>query len=146
MENLYYRFKNVSVEQFATLSDSLSENSSMDYETRFSFRYLKDESVLVSRTETALFQDKELKMKAVFDCAFEFKKESIVEITQEDGSIVFPRDVLIQLASLNYGTLRGVVLERTKGTAFASIFLPPLAVGEIIEKNLIVPAGTEEKL
>lgn len=138
MENLYYRFKNVSVEQFATLSDNLLDSLPMDYETQFSFQFSKDERVLVSRSEISLFQGKELKMKSIFDCAFEIKDESIVEITQEDGSIIFPRSVLIQLASLNYGTLRGIIIERTKGTVFSSIFLPPLVIGEIIKEDLVI--------
>lgn len=139
MENLYYRFKDVSVEQFATLSESLSANSSVDYQTLFSFRFIKEENVLISRTEVSLLQGKELKMKSVLDCSFEIKTESIEQVTNEDGSIVFPRGSLIQLASLNYGTLRGIIIERTKGTAFASIFLPPLVVSEVIKGDLIIP-------
>ncbi len=146
MADLYYRFKNVSIEQFATLSNKLQENVPIDYKTLFSFKYLKDENVLVSRAEVILLQEKELKMKTIFDCSFEIKKESIAEITQEDGSIVFTKNVLIQLASLNYGTLRGIVIEKTKGTSFSHIFLPPLVVGDIIKEDLIIPVKIEEEL
>lgn len=144
MENLYYRFKSVSLEQFATLSNSFSENASTDYETVLSFHFLKDERLLVSKAEVNLIQDKELKMKSVLNCAFEIKEESVIEVTQENGSIVFPRNLLIQLASLNYGTLRGVVIERTKGTKFSSIILPPLVVGDIIKEDLIIQSESEE--
>jgi hypothetical protein len=143
MENLYYRFRSVSVEQFATLSDSLSENDTMDYETTFSFRFIKDERLLISRSEVNLLQNKELKMKSVLDCTFEVKEESVIDVTQEDGSIVFPRNLLIQLASLNYGTLRGIVIERTKGTVFSSIILPPLVVGDIIKEDLVIRFDAE---
>lgn len=146
MENLYYRFNNVSVEQFATLSNNFSKTDSMDYETFLSFRFLKDERLLVSRAEVNLFQDKELKMKAVLDCSFEVKEESVTEVIQENGNMVFPKHFLIQLASLNYGTLRGIVIERTKGTVFSSIILPPLLVGDIIKEDLIIPFESEEKL
>lgn len=139
MENLYYRFKDVSVEQFATLNESLFAGSPVDYQTLFSFRFIKEENILVSRTEVSLLQGKELKMKSILDCSFEIKAESIELITNDDGSIVFPRGSLVQLASLNYGTLRGIIIERTKGTAFSSIFLPPLVVSEVIKEDLVIP-------
>lgn len=138
MENLYYRFKNISVEQFATLSEELSNSLPLDFETQLSFQFYQEEKVIVSRSIVSLIQGNELKLKSVFDCSFEIKEESLIQITQEDGSVIFPRSVLIQLASLNYGTLRGIIVERTKGTCFSSVFLPPLFVGEIIKEDLVV--------
>lgn len=138
MENLYYRFKNISVEQFATLSEELSNSLPLDFETQLSFQFYQEEKVIVSRSIVSLIQGSELKLKSVFDCSFEIKEESLIQITQEDGSVIFPRSVLIQLASLNYGTLRGIIVERTKGTCFSSVFLPPLVVGEIIKEDLVV--------
>ena len=139
MADLYYRFKSVSVEQFATISEDLSDKMPMDYKTRFSFRFLKDENVLVSRADVILLQKNELKMKAIFDCSFEIKEESVVEATLGNGDVVIPRGLLVQLASLNYGTLRGIIIERTKGTPFSSVFLPPLIVEDIITEDLVVP-------
>ena len=76
---------------------------------------------------------------SIFDCSFEIKEESVVEATLENGDVVIPRRLLVQLASLNYGTLRGIIIERTKGTPFSSVFLPPLIVEDIITEDLVVP-------
>lgn len=140
MENLYYRLKNVSMEQFATLDDRLSAEDRIDFETTLPFRYIEDGNVLVSRSEVIIYQDRKIKMKSVFDCFFEIKEECLDSL-KKDGHIVFPRSFLIQLASLNYGTLRGVIIEKTRGTAFSSIILPPLLVADIIEDDLVVECG-----
>lgn len=135
MKNIYYRFKSVSVEQFATLDDKWSTEEKNDFETKLSFRYLKDNRILVSRSEVTVYQDNNMKMKSVFDCFFDIKEECIEDI-KKDGSIVFPRDFLIQLASLNYGTLRGVIIEKIKGIGLSPVILPPLIVGDVIEGDL----------
>ena len=143
MEAILYRFKSISVEQFALLGDCFFFDDSVEIKTGFLFRFVKEECSLISVCDVEIFQKGELKIKATLDCSFEINKKSVEDCTKEDGSIIMPKHALIQFASLNYGTLRGVIVEKTKGTTFASAILPPLVVAELITEDLCVCSQKE---
>ena len=44
----------------------------------------------------------------------------------KDKKYIFPTNVLIQFASLNYGTLRGAIHVKTLGSVLNKFILPPL--------------------
>ena len=137
MYKYYYRFRNVSVELFDRKEEFYSSGNSMDFDANVAFNFRKEENLLRCKFTIIVSQSKEEILKTVLVCDFEIKDESIKEATQENGSIIFSKSLLIQLASLNYGTLRGVLVERLRGSKMASIILPPLYVESIIKDDYI---------
>ena len=137
MYKYYYRFRNVSVELFDRKEEFYSSGNSMDFDSNVAFNFRKEENLLRCKFTIIVSQSKEEILKTVLVCDFEIKDESIKEATQENGSIIFSKSLLIQLASLNYGTLRGVLVERLRGSKMASIILPPLYVESIIKDDYI---------
>lgn len=138
MSGFYYRFKNISVEQFAAFEDSVSDNHPADFRVSASFDWNNGNHVLKNTMAVSVLQENVIKLKVVLCCLFDIKEESITDATHEDGTIVFPKSLLIQLASLNYGTMRGIIYERIKDTALPSIILPPLYMENIVKEDFIV--------
>lgn len=137
MYKYYYRFRDVSVELFDRMEESYSNDEPKNFDASVAFNFIKETNVLRCKFTVVLSQNKEERLRTIFVCDFDIKDESIREATQEDGSIIFSKSLLIQLASLNYGTLRGVLVERLRGSKMASIILPPLYVENIIKDDYI---------
>lgn len=137
MYKYYYRFRDVSVELFDRKEEFYSNKEHMNFDAGVSFKFISEINVLRCKFTVVVSQDKGEILRTVLVCDFDIKDESIKEATQQDESIVFSKSLLIQIASLNYGTLRGVLIERLKGTEMASIILPPLYVESIIKDDYI---------
>lgn len=137
MYKYYYRFRNVSVELFDRKEEFYSSGVPTDFDADVAFNFIKEEKLLRCKFTIVVSQAKEEILKTVFVCNFDIKDESIKEATQEDRSVIFAKSLLIQLASLNYGTLRGVLVERLRGSKMASIILPPLYMESIIKDDYI---------
>lgn len=71
-------------------------------------------------------------MKAVMSSYFEIAPDSIEEISEDDGRLVFDPMSLVQFASLNYGSLRGALYVKTANTPLKDLVIPPIYFHKII--------------
>lgn len=67
-----------------------------------------------------------------------FRNDSIEQMRNENGQLVFVPQVLVQFASLNYGSLRGALFLKTQGSPLADYVLPPMFFGQIVDKAFMV--------
>ena len=77
-------------------------------------------------------------MKAVMSSYFLIHEDSVKQMTSEDGHIVFDTGILTQFASLNYGSMRGVLYLKTTDTPLSKHILPPLYFNKILKEGYIV--------
>lgn len=134
-----YRFRKIDVPQFATfLENYLEQTEEVSFRTDTQFSYDKDQNVLSSRIEVTMFKDDKPLLKIAIICYFEIMADSLENIRQEN-QYVFDSALLVQFASLGYGTLRGVIHEKTMNTPLNSFILPPLYYGDIIKKPFAIP-------
>ena len=75
-------------------------------------------------------------MESEVGCHFELSSESVEAMNQEDN-IVIPAFILIQFASLCYGTMRGVIHTKTEGMPLNRFILPPIYFQDIIKQDYI---------
>ena len=138
MEQLYYKYVKMELEQFALFEENLSEKQGevqSQFQTQFS--YDKEQDVLCSKIVVTLTGNEKILMKADMCSYFAFRKDSLEQMRNEAGHIVFVPQVLTQFASLNYGSLRGVLFLKTQGTQLANYILPPVLFGQIIDKSFV---------
>lgn len=69
-------------------------------------------------------------MKAELKSYFNIMPESVASMI-EDDCVVQPTSLMTQLASLGYGSMRGVIYAKTMGTPLEKIILPPNDVQNI---------------
>ena len=139
MENLLYKYAKIELEQFAMFEENIKhEINEIQFQTETMFRYDKEQHVLCSKICVTFTKSNAPLIKAIINSYFLIHEDSIKEITSEDTRIIFPSSVLVQFASLNYGSLRGVIFLKTVNTELANYILPPVFFNEIINENFIV--------
>lgn len=98
----------------------------------------KMQDVLCSKVTVTISALQKPLLKATIHGYFTFRTDSIEQMRNEDGQLVFVPQILVQFTSLNYGSLRGVLFLKTQGTPLADYILPPMFFGQIIDKAFIV--------
>lgn len=133
-KEIAYRFEKMQLEQFAMFLENYSpgmKNIAYSTETKFSFDKLQN--VICSTISINMScADKPL-AKIVLSSFFKIKTES-ADVLTNDSRIIFPPSILVQFASLCYGSLRGVLFAKTAGTPLNNYILPPVHFNSIIDR------------
>ena len=135
---MQYRYCKIDLEQFAVLSEAPAESSNIGIRTDAEFAYSREDRVLASKMTLTATEKDNILMKAVMTSYFEIAPESIADITDENGKIVFDPMSLVQFASLNYGSLRGALYVKTEPTPLKGLVIPPVYFHKIITSAFIV--------
>ncbi len=122
---ILFKFIKMDLAQFAIFPEDFKEDEAeMEIFNRFQFAYNFEEHLVLCKTIIELSKQEKILLKADFNCLFKIDSESASTIeTPIDATI--PQGLLAQLASLSYGTLRGVIFVKTMGTPFGNFILPP---------------------
>lgn len=130
---MQYKYSKIDLEQFAVLTDApIDNNAEIKIRTDLEFAYSRENRLLANKiTITATDKDQML-MKAVMSSYFEIAPDSIEEISEDDGRLVFDPMSLVQFASLNYGSLRGALYVKTANTPLKDLVIPPIYFHKII--------------
>lgn len=136
----YYKYEKMELGQFATFEDKLQPGTSdVQFTTQVQFAYDKQQNVICCEMEVLMSQPGEATlMKAVMRSYFSIHAESVKNMQDDKGQIVFAPHILIQFASLNYGAMRGVIFVKTEQSLLSRFILPPVFFDEIINKPFIV--------
>lgn len=138
MKDVMYRYAKMELEQFAMFEENLNEeHGEIQLQTEAQFKYDKAQQVLCSKITVTFSNGETPLMRAVINSYFLIHQDSISRITDSEGHLVFPTSVLVQFASLNYGSLRGMIHLKTLGTKLSGYILPPIFFNEIIIKDYI---------
>lgn len=139
MEQLYYKYAKMELEQFAMFEENLSQKmEEVQFQTQAQFSFDKTQNVLCSRITVMMSDSEKLLLKAIMCSYFTFRNDSIEQMRNENGQLVFVPQVLVQFASLNYGSLRGALFLKTQGSPLADYVLPPMFFGQIVDKAFMV--------
>ena len=134
-QQILYKYVKVETEQFAIFEENFKQDvtdSTFQVETYFSFN--QAQGVLANRMTVIVQQQSSVILKIVMVDYFKIAEESLSALTN-DNRIEFPQSFLQQLASLSFGTLRGVLVAKTEGTKLSNLILPPTYIGNLIDKN-----------
>lgn len=135
MEQVLYKFNKMELEQFATFEENYNAViKEAQFQTEAGFAFDKENSILCSTILVNMLQEEKLLVKAELRSYFDIKLESIDKLKTEDGKIVFMPGLLIQFASLCYGSMRGALFIKTQGSPLGQFILPPLYFDRVIDK------------
>lgn len=138
MKDVMYRYAKMELEQFAIFEENMKdEHAEIQVQTEAQFKYDKPQNVLCSKIAVTFSIGDSPLMRAVIDSYFLIHPDSISGIADSEGHIIFPTNVLVQFASLNYGSLRGIIHLKTLGTKLSGYILPPIFFNDIILKEYI---------
>lgn len=132
---LQYRYLKISDDQFATFEENYDPSSNVDFQNSISFSFNYDNNVLTCSEMITYMQGEKVILKLGLNSYFMIHPDSIDELLQ-DGGVSCPKEILWQFASLNYGSMRGVLYERTKDSELRSLILPPFFFDELITEGI----------
>lgn len=134
-QQISYKYAKIELEQFAMFEENLlPEMSEVQFQTEVQFSFDKKNLVLCSKIVVTASQVEKPVMKADLRSFFEITSESIKMLRQEK-KIMFPPQLLVQFASLCYGSMRGVIHVKTMGSPLNVFILPPIYFGNLIDKG-----------
>ena len=137
MNKILYKYIKIELDQFAIFEDHIKNNQEeVQLETSSTFQYDQENHVICNTITVTFFNLDIPLMRAVSKSYFQIHTESLKQMTDDEHRIIFPQSVLVQFASLNYGTLRGMVHLKTLNTKLSKYILPPIFFNEIITTDL----------
>ncbi len=132
--SILFKFVKMDLVQFATFTDGYKEeDTEMEIFNRFQFAYNFEDHLVLCKTIIELSKHEKLLLKADFDCLFKIDPESASAIETATEATI-PQGLLAQLASLSYGSLRGVIYTKAAGTPLSNFILPPNDVASFFKE------------
>lgn len=130
---MQYKYSKIDLEQFAVLTDApIDNNAEIKIRTDLEFAYTRENRLLANKITITATDNDQMLMKAVMSSYFEIAPDSIEEIREDDGRLVFDPMSLVQFASLNYGSLRGALYVKAANTPLKDLVIPPIYFHKII--------------
>lgn len=137
-QQVMYRFSKMELEQFAMFEENCNpEPKDVQFQTEAQFSYDTDNYILCSKIIVNMSAQEKPLVKAELKSYFNLLPES-VENLRKDGRITFAPPLLVQFASLCYGSIRGVIFTKTMGTSLNSFIVPPVYFGNLIDKGFVI--------
>lgn len=132
---LQYRYLKISDDQFATFEENYDPSSNVDFQNSISFSFNYDNNVLTCSEVITYMQGEKVILKLGLNSFFMIHPDCVSELTNE-GKLCCPKEFLWQFASLNYGSIRGVLYERTKDSELNALVLPPFYFDQLIKDGI----------
>lgn len=137
-QTIKYRYNKMELAQFATFEESLDKSvNEVQFQTEVQFSFDKQNSVLCCRVTVNMLQEEKPLLKAEL-CNYFDIPEQTKEALNREGKLEFPIPLLVQFASLGYGSIRGVLFAKTTGSPLADFVLPPVYFDKLINNPFVV--------
>lgn len=138
-KQIAYSYAKINLEQFAIFDENYDQNQSeIEFQTQVQFSYDQEQNVISNSIILEILQNHNTVLKAEQCSYFEINKDSVELLRDVQGKIVFSPQLLVQFASLNYGTMRGSIHIKTLGSPINRFILPPIYFHKMIEKEFVV--------
>ena len=135
---LEYRLTRINTNRFDIHADNLKDGDA-EFRTDLQFAYSNNPHLVRCRMTINMLQQGSPLIESEVDCHFEINANSAKALRQGDN-VVIPAAILIQFASLCYGTMRGIIHTKTEGMPINRFILPPMYFHEIINQDFIAKA------
>lgn len=133
-----YRYSGMSLEQFAMFEENYNaHNNDIEFQAEVQYSFDVEHSILCCTITEKITDKANPLIKAELNSYFDIQPESMCALTNE-GRIMFPPSLLVQFASLCYGSLRGVIFSKTSGTPLSKYVIPPVYFANTIDKGFSV--------
>lgn len=132
---IQYRYIKITDEQFATFEENYEPSIDVNFQNTVAFSYNYANNILTCSNTISFLQGEKAILKLCLNSFFMIHPDSVKELLQND-TFCCPKEILWQFASLNYGSMRGVLYERTKDSELRNFILPPFFFDELITDGI----------
>lgn len=136
-KQIQYQYSKITLDEFALLEKTCNAEEGINFNNEIQFSF-DTKSGVVRCVDTLIAKQNEKKLFKISVSAFFRIKPDNITMLKTDNKYTIPIGILIQFASLNYGTLRGVLFSKLQDTMFNFIVVPPLYMQQIIKEPFVV--------
>ena len=127
MKEIQYTMRGVSIEQFATPFEPVSDNYGVNVAIRLKTNYV-EHTIAVGANVQFLEEGKAFIIAEAF-CHYLIEPNCWKELSEDNSKdVVLPKGFVNSLAGISVSTVRGVLCARTENTPFSKYFLPLIMV------------------
>ena len=130
-----YRIERIETKQFATFQDKLNFDKDLGISTEFNFSLSDDCSQIRCISIIRYEQENDTILILELACYFVIAEEGVNQIT-EQGKIDV--DFLRYMATITFGTARGVIHAQTQSSKLSMFVLPPINLIPIITDDMTI--------
>ena len=135
-ESLGYKFLNKKTNQFALIDPDLDPSDhTMQIKNSYSYGIEPDNGLFTCIFTCMFTQEDKIIMKIETQATYQLNEASMKSFLKRD-KFVMPTEVVRHFTSMLYGATRGILVCKLEGTRYASFVLPPVNLGETINKPL----------
>lgn len=135
-KQIQYSYAKIDLEQFAMFEENYEPSiKEVEFRTELQFSYDQEQAIICNSIVLNIIQGEKSLLKADQRSYFRIEPNSIELLKGEDGIIEFSPQLLVQFASLNYGSMRGTIHIKTLGTAINKLILPPVYFHKMINNS-----------
>lgn len=137
-QTIKYRYSKMELAQFARFEENLHlPAGEVQFQTEVQFSFDKHSNTLCCRVTINMLQEERPLVKAELCNYFDIQPQTLEQLG-EGGQLVFPIPLLVQFASLGYGSIRGILFAKTAGSPLADFVLPPVYFDRLISHPFAV--------
>ncbi|MDE6484406.1 MAG: hypothetical protein K2L14_03305 [Duncaniella sp.] len=134
MDTVKYNLKGVTVEQFAMLFEPNDENIHINVSVPVKTNY--EERTFAVGANIQYTEDEKPFLVAEVLCHYEIEEACWKELSHDSTKeIVIPAEMMISLAKIAIGALRGVVCVKTENTPFSRYYMPLIELQSSVRKE-----------
>lgn len=135
-KNIQYSYVKIKENQFAVFEENFVESNSCEMEQELKYHFDSKSNIVECCNTIQYLQNSNIVLKLSVSSYFKIEEKSFLSL-KAGGKYFFPQSFMIQLASLNYGTMRGIIYEKCVDNSLKSLVLPPFYFDEIIKDDVV---------
>ena len=134
MNPIKYNLTGVTVEQFAMLYEPTDDNIKLNVTVPVKTNY-EERTFAIGANVQYAEDDKPFLVAEVF-CHYEIEESCWKELSHDNTSeIIIPAELMVTLAKIAIGALRGVICVKTENTQFSKYYLPLLELHTSVQNE-----------
>lgn len=131
-----YKFLNIKTNQFALIdTDSDKVGSTLQIKNSYSYGIEPENGEFTCILSCTFSHEDKIFMKIETQALYQLNEASMKHFLKGDRFIM-PVEIVKQFTSMLYGATRGILVCKLEGTKFTSLILPPINLGDTIDKPL----------
>ncbi len=135
-EQLGYKFLNIKTNQFALIDPEVDmKDRTMQIKNSYSYGIESDKGIFTCILSCTFSLEDKIIMKIETQATYQLNEASM-KCFLKGNKFVMPTEIVKHFTSMLYGATRGILVCKLEGTKFANLILPPVNLGETIDKPL----------
>ena len=130
-----FKLTNIETLQFATIKTAIKNEGEIKIKADYGFGVNNEMQQILCKTKFEFQYATKTFIIIEVSCEFQVDVKTWKTYSNKD-EIEFPKGLLLHLAMITVGTVRGVLHAKTENTPFNKFFLPTLDITPMVKENL----------